>query len=964
MIQQALESRTGGRVEAEAVSVTGFRGFRVRDFSASTTSPTGTSVQVRVPELLIFLNFVDLFYGDIAIEPMLAVERVQADNAVVQIRLGEDGPRTDTTKEPRDIDAILAKLPARTAGRNCRLEIEELAQGQGLIVSGLGFSVSRGRETGRLNAQVAGHLMEDADRRFEAALEYVSREDFRAELDVTALASSDLNRYLPPERRYVESGLVHPSVRLACSRGKAYDLFFEAPFENLVVRGQHEFLEPVSGSFSARASFSEPEGLVSLRSATIESDVVRAGLSGSVDLEGDTPRFDLELQAARLPIDKIVEHFSSEYVDEHGRLEFLLAEPYKITVEATGTPGDYRLTASSGPNTADLSFHPKQDRYPTVNLQLGRIDASWDSASKEPKVSLQILGGRVAHAETGLTASDVSGSAQLNGTEVRIPFLNVNVGGDPIRAALTYDFETRSGSASASGTLSGLEDTVLHDSIRKTVLAGSAWASIKATIEENSFTVDADVDATQTAAEYDWWLDKPAGIGVKGKVHLEVTPKKRLELTADAVLVDSTISVNVLSTHDGERWKLQSTEAHSERLDVVTAGKCLRIPYVITGGTATEGWHKWTRTSQDDQHWTIAMGCAIDNAAFLPYDPSLPEQSEHPFKVKDAVVSSEMIKGESKKGAVTVSVGEGETPPFDKPWFLPLLDAELAEKYPPTGRVWTYNITADKLAVPPWSGVDFSGTGYGDLEKAGLSRYEAVIDGGHMLGSYDYDRTDNVYKATNEWRDVPASYFIKHLDFPDVLGGKTTGNATWTQDIDDPRTLDGSGAFEVRNGQFNADYMIAQLEQIGGQDATLPPILRFESLGSKITFRQDRVETSDLRLKSDHIELSGKGWFVTEGDMDYDVRIRISPELAGEIPTLRESVTVEGYRIAQQDIELVFNITGPTLKPRSELTQAPPVSVTLVAGGLEMTSTALKVIDTPRKILIDLLKIGSGIVGP
>ena len=69
------------------------------------------------------------------------------------------------------------------------------------------------------------------------------------------------------------------------------------------------------------------------------------------------------------------------------------------------------------------------------------------------------------------------------------------------------------------------------------------------------------------------------------------------------------------------------------------------------------------------------------------------------------------------------------------------------------------------------------------------------------------------------------------------------------------------------------------------------------------------------------------------------------------------------HNIQGFDIVLGFNIVGPTFKPRGELAELPPASVTFVSGALEIARDTISIIDTPRKILVDLLKIGGGIVG-
>jgi len=102
---------------------------------------------------------------------------------------------------------------------------------------------------------------------------------------------------------------------------------------------------------------------------------------------------------------------------------------------------------------------------------------------------------------------------------------------------------------------------------------------------------------------------------------------------------------------------------------------------------------------------------------------------------------------------------------------------------------------------------------------------------------------------------------------------------------------------------------------------------------------------------------------VIHGDMDYDLKVALSPKLAEKIPAIRDNLNVQGHKLAQQPIELAFKLQGPTFNPRGQLTGSPPVGITIVSSALEVTSDAVRLIDIPRKILVDLLRIGGGIVG-
>jgi hypothetical protein len=301
-------------------------------------------------------------------------------------------------------------------------------------------------------------------------------------------------------------------------------------------------------------------------------------------------------------------------------------------------------------------------------------------------------------------------------------------------------------------------------------------------------------------------------------------------------------------------------------------------------------------------------------------------------------------------------------PPIAQKWFIPLRpDRET----PSTQRPWTFDLAAAALEAPPWKGSNFAGKAYVTSIEAGLAAFGGeVAGGGRVDGTYRSVKQDNTYELSFTWKNIPVSYLIDQFEYPRVLTGATSGAVSYAMDRDDPGTLKGHGGFEVHDGQFSADFIASQLEgRLENKISTLPSSLKFSSLKTHLAFEGDMVRTPNIQLVSEGIKVTGDGSFVIHGDMDYDLKVAVSPKTADKIPALRENFNVQGLRLAQQDIEFAFKVKGPTFNPRGELAEWPPLGVTLVSSALEVTSDAMKVIDIPRRILSDLLKIGGGIVG-
>ena len=204
---------------------------------------------------------------------------------------------------------------------------------------------------------------------------------------------------------------------------------------------------------------------------------------------------------------------------------------------------------------------------------------------------------------------------------------------------------------------------------------------------------------------------------------------------------------------------------------------------------------------------------------------------------------------------------------------------------------------------------------------------------------------------------------LKYLDFPELLTGQISGSIEYTLDRDDPSTLRGTGSFGISSGQFSADYLFKKFEeQLSADFSSLPGSLKFSRFGADIELEGDIVKTGNLELKAEALRITGAGQFTVDGDVDYTLNVALPPETAERIPVLASNINLQGYKIAQRDVELGFKVTGPFFSPTAEVTTLPSLGDTLLVGVGEVGKEVGKVIDTPRQIIMDLFRIMGGIV--
>ena len=466
-------------------------------------------------------------------------------------------------------------------------------------------------------------------------------------------------------------------------------------------------------------------------------------------------------------------------------------------------------------------------------------------------------------------------------------------------------------------------------------------------------------ELTQAQVDYKWFFSKPAGLGVTLHGNAALKPGKEITLKGQVKAADTTLDAELNLARAGRKWSLKRSLTTADTADIATIAKCLRLPYKPHGSAIHKASYEWIRDKAEPNEWHALLEGHLDELHLLP------DGLDTPHVMKDARLRLALTRGTPSTGELWLHAADASTPPFGVKWFNPVkCPPELIDRFPPVPRDWVFHLEADHLLAPPWEGNAFTGEAYTTDSRVGVRQFQARVGEGRVEGSYALARAENAYTTTFAWENIPATPLLNHLKFPGVLEGTVDGNVTYAMDRDDPHTLAGDGRFTVSDGRFNADFLLAQFKGPLQESAgILPPSLQFNRLASNVSFQNDVVTTNGVELVAEGINVTGDGTYVTGGEMDYAIKLAIAPDTAERIPALRDNFTLQGYRLANRNLELDFRIKGPTLRPRSELASLPPPSITLVSGALETTSEVVQVFDLPRKILVDVFKIGAGIVG-
>lgn len=949
-VKEAIESRTGAHIGVGAVVVNGLRGLRLDSLDATYAIPGGPTVQFAAPVTYIHINLVDLLSG------IVSVERIEADDATLHLSGSPDQPWF-ASAGGGDAAKVLSVPAFRLLGRRGTFQVDNLLGPAPLVISDFDFDVARMAGSPDIFAKLSGNLNGKDDEGVKVDLRYTAIEDFDLRVQSDAFTADDIAAFFPGAERFVKSGRFSPSVRLAGFPGDTLVIDFKTPFQDVSLRDQPNFIRPSEGLLSGVASYDSGRRVLTLTTARAESDQLAGRLEGSIAFDGPIPRLDLRLDATRLPVTEALSYIIKERADAYGVYDFKLEEPYQVYLTLKGPADAPEISFHGNAAAGAFSLASKDTAFPQCKLQLGAIGLAWDSQSTTPSGSLAIAGGTLVDGTTGLAAAKLSGILAIDNKHFSIDPLNMEVTGNPFVGRLKYDLDTRKLEASLSGTLAAIENTPLNNAISNLSLAGAANIRCALTRNASQYVIDAEVDATRTEAVYRGWLNKPSGVGASAKkLHVEIDPANAISITAEGDVATSPFSVDAKLVRRKNKWALQTADAVSKRIDIESIGRLIKIPYTVSGGAIANSKFGWHRTEGDGLQWQALFTGDIDRFALHP------EGGASPVSGEDVRLEVAIASEPQPSGVLKLHAKEAKVPPLREKWFAAF---KPDEAFSAARRPWTLELAVDALELPPWKGTEFKGTAYTNATETGIKDFGAKIDGGGSVeGTYHSTKLDNAYDMRFVWDGIPAWRLLEQLNYPRILNGVTTGEVAYSLDRDDPNTLKGQGRFEIDDGQFSADFLVSQLQgKLENKISALPPSLRFSLLKSSLAFERDTFTTPDLQLESEGIKISGSGSFITHGDMDYDLKVAVSPAIAEKIPALRDNFNIQGLRLAQQDIELAFKVRGPLFNPQGELEGLPPPGVTLVSSALEVTSDAMKVIDIPRRILTDLIKIGGGLVG-
>lgn len=960
-LAKTIQERLGIRFSFSTLSFSLTEGLRIEsplfDYSLGKPALHGTFT---APAAYIRFNLLDVLSG------RFTLERIVLDSPTLSIDCqGLTLQELAATLEAKRTPTFFFPMESLQIKQGT-FRLQNLQQIPTISVGEIDMSASRNEDNDGARIAAKGSLDIPGKPNISIELDSQQTTKLRSSFKIDQLTKDSLAYFYAGINQYVAEGATSFLVRAEKEPpDTSLRISWECSFQNVQIANNMYVASPLNGVFSGEALLETPEKLFTIKEARLRTNDLDCQIKGTVSISQPPPEFNLSGEIVKMPAELLLSPLLDRYLGKYGKCDIVLDNPGRILLTLQGVPPQMRFSAEVQQSLARVSFAPSEANIPNVDTSISVNQVRWNYPEGTILGSGSITSGTFNLPKFKISGKNLSALVRLEDRKVYLDSITCEMNQSNLNGVVSYDWVEKKGHAVLHALVSKIEQTALSTSIKNVLLSGGCAVSADISFEPSVVTANLDIDASQTELTYRWWYRKPPGIGVKSRVEATWYPRKSCTFKGSLEGLNTEGRFESELSYKSGRYRLMRTTAAFDRLDVTTVGKCLRIPYEVRGGTASNGTYEWLRDNDpktdETPQWHASVNCEIDEISVKSTNATEPmraNQTKIEVSYRNALENTADIKLEAETCVM---------PPFGTSWFTPIeIPSEFQQIYKPEERSYTYKLACRFVSVPPWEGSDFQGSAFFSRKEAGFNSYSAKVGEGNIEGKYVKNRIDNTVESYARWNSVPATYLIKHLHMPELLKGTITGDVEYTVDTDDPSTLRGKSKFEVTPGNFSADFLLFELglSRFGEITSPLPPTLTFDKLSVETEFERDLIRTPKIRLVSPGIDISAQGQFVIRGDMEYDLVVSLSPEVADKIPALNQYLNIEGHRIAGQNIDLGFKITGPTYKPHGELSEGPPVSVTLVTGGLGVVSEAVKVIDLPRKMLLDLLRIGGGILGP
>lgn len=821
-------------------------------------------------------------------------------------------------------------------------------------------TIHRESEAAPVRVTANGHLFDARRSPFRIAGQALSAEDISLELGCETLDLGELAAAWIPDAPIEISGTVSPLITLRRTGGDSVRVTVSGKYTALNSGDLPPALQNLSGTASAQATFYPGTGALLIDTARADANRVGGAIAGGIDLAADPPWIDMRFEADRIPANDLLLTVLDEQLRTYGEFDISLDPATQMTMRLTGPVDIPRVRGQLRAPQGDFAFLPLDSEAPPFSVTLANFVGAWDNYQGDWDTRFDVVDGETYQADWDITAQRLRGTVRANPREVTVEGLTAVVNGEPVLGGMTYAMQEGEFDGWIDGRVSSLETTPFHDAIDDVALAGTVAFNARITSDGDALRAFGRFDANQAQVDYEWWFTKPIGVAGGGDFEIVFSPDELITVEFDGSTASSDLYAALdFVPHPAEsRWWLQRAGLRSDRIDLRRLDRLLNLPYRFDGTEATQGYLDWWREAEGNgsvKHSRI--GCYVDSLELLAEAPGA-----EPITLHGGTIELALENVPTKTAQMWLSVDDARMPPFGTTWAIAIVEPPEWRTSPE--RTWTYDLRAATLDAPPWRGADFRAEAYSTADESGLSTFSAAVDEGNISGYLKSVDAENKVEAAINWSGVSAAYFLEHLGYPNVLSGSSEGNISYSLDQDDPATLLGEGGFRVADGKFSVDYLYSMLLGAGVDPSlTLPPSLEFQKLDGDLRLAGDRVETSPLILDSKMLTVTGNGHFIHQGDMAYDLAIAIAPDTAETIPIIRDNFNVRGHQISGQPIELTFQVSGPTFNPQGRVAELPSARVTLMSGALEVGREAVNFIDFPRKVLVDLLRMGGGIVG-
>ena len=853
------------------------------------------------------------------------------------------------------VQGILAGTGSRDAQpavtvKDGRLAVK-LGDSEPLRFSGIGIQAARA--PGFDGVQVQGECADVPFSKGPVAFKGTVAEagNWNIKLTTGEMILSDLARLAAPGREHGLKGTLAADVELGSLPDQSVSVRGNVSFTDLAYRDVAEPFTPISGNAGIDLELGNGFRSIVVGKCNVQSEDVSGNISGNIEFSDGGSVLGLLVKITDPEIEERLEQAATQAIPQFSEFDVEMSQDATYVLKLTGDASNPETTVSLEVRDAAVRFSSVGDAsgWASGNVRCKDLWVELGEDASAFAVRANIVAGDVATQDLALRElhGDVAFSDNiitLEGVSCALDRARLNLDGT---VSMTPDSLSQIDFELDADTVPHLLSWVIPNGcyVDGTVIV---TGTVVGTVDEQKWTANADfANARVRCASI---LEKPALMPATMGFTFVLDDTLRREVAMEIDFDGSSVKGDmVLTKHEDGVWRGITMQAQSSAMEIPTLAALFNLPVKQSSDRPADWAVSFSRDeagldwkSELDAHDVTILAGEKEGGIGLQ---SLALQLEYDRQL------NRFALGMAGRTAVVDALR------LELPGFLSSNGGSNSSA------TWDLDLRLTDCAYKSWRLDEASAKGKIEGGALNLAPVACEAYGGTLNGEFKLDLSTEDYASRLTWQNLEMSRIAGNVSLPPTaVHGRLSGEIELAGTLGQPNKRRGEGHLELAGGQIDSSYFIGKVQNNGESEAYAP--VTFEKASARLRLQGGVTYTEEIEVQKTGLRFSGEGWFDSLGNLNYDFKTVLSPELVEQIPMLKKRQVIPLPAFARDDLPLDFKLTGNISKLESSV-EARPIQIELatktVKLGTDAVDVGIKAVEMPTRLFLNLLQYGASL---